>query len=115
MDFLWAGSREEAMMDAANRLSAPAQGAASASEVFERLGEQELAAIHALERNIDGLDEIGLASEARLGVSAAVHAAKELSNLGLVEITRQNDHLFFRLIPESLRRRVEEAPAALFS
>jgi hypothetical protein len=102
-------------MTMSNGSKTSVNGSASVSEVFEKIGDRELAAIHALERSQDGLDEVGLASEARLGVSAASRAAGELADLGLVEVSEQNGRRWFRLVRKALRQQVEDAPEALFS
>lgn len=93
----------------------PMDKPASASEVFESLGDHELAAIHALYRYDEGLDQVGLASEARLGLTDATATAQKLAGLGLVEVSDEHGRTRFRLIRERLREQVKEAPSALFS
>jgi predicted transcriptional regulator len=75
-----------------------------------------LAVIRALYEYADGLDEIKLASEARLGISEALGAAGKLINLGLVESVQENGGgPRYRLNRERLQTQVESAPDALLS
>lgn len=89
--------------------------APSTREVFDQLGDHELAVVRALDRS-DGLDEIGLASEARLKVSTAAEAAENLCRLALVERSVETDNrIRFHLVRDRLRQQIEGAPEALFS
>lgn len=89
---------------------------ATAEEVFDGLGDQELAVVRALDGSTRALDDAELASAARLTVSTARSALQTLEKLGLVEADADDEgRARFRLIRERVRAQIEEAPAALFT
>ncbi len=88
---------------------------ASVREVFDRLGDHELAIVYVLDQT-DDLDVASLASKARLRVSTADEAVENLHQLGLVEVSTDDEgHKHFRLERERLREQIESAPEALFA